>query len=135
MARHGTSGNKSATGNRHFLSSIKSTLPRRIRGRTFPAPQLIEAHASGRIEYVFEEPVQEFHTIIAMYESYCAKKGNVIFKLETEDGLVYASSPIRNFQQEEVYVRFRPTKRLVLITDQNGSVDEDWSVWLRPEAR
>jgi hypothetical protein len=126
---------KSATGNRHFLVSIKSTLPRRIRGRTYPAAQLIEAHASGRIEYVFEEPVQEFHGTIAMYETYCAKKGNVVFKLETEDGLVYASRPIRNFQQEEVYVRFRPTKRLILITDQNGAADEDWSVWLRPEAR
>jgi hypothetical protein len=39
-----------------------------------------------------------------------------------------------NFQQEEVYVRFRPTRKLILITDQNGSAHEDWSVWLRPEA-
>ena len=70
-----------------------------------------------------------------MYQSYCAKKGDVIFKLETDDGLVYASRPIRNFQQEEVYVRFRPTRKLILITDQNGSTHEDWSVWLRPEAR
>ena len=70
-----------------------------------------------------------------MYHSYCAKKGNVIFKLETDDGLVYTSRPICNFQQEEVYVRFRPTTKLVLITDQNGSTHEDWSVWLYPEAR
>ena len=114
---------------------MRNTRPKRIQGRMYPPSQFITAHASGRIEYVFEEPVREFHAFITMYESYCAKKGNVIFKLETDDGLVYASRPIRNSQQEEVYIRFRPARRLFLITDQNGSADEDWSVWLRPEVR
>jgi hypothetical protein len=125
----------SATGNRHFLHALKNTQPMRVRGRVVPASQLICAHASGQIEYVFDQPVREFHGILTMWQSYCAKKGNVIFKLQTDEGLVYASRPIRNFDEEEVYVRFRPTRRLLLITDQNGSVDEDWSVWLRPEVR
>ena len=50
-------------------------------------------------------------------------------------GQVFASRPIRHFQLEEVYVRFQPTRKLVLITDPNGSNQEDWSVWLRPEVR
>jgi hypothetical protein len=34
-----------------------------------------------------------------------------------------------------VYLCFQPTRKLVLITDQNGSNQEDWSVWLYPEVR
>jgi len=126
---------KSADGDRYFLGALKGAVPRRILGRTYPRSQFIGAHAGGRIEYRFEKPVCEFHAFLALYESYHGTKGNVIFKLETEEGQVFASRPIRHFQLEEVYVRFKPTKKLVLITDPNGSNQEDWSVWLRPEVR
>jgi len=125
----------SATGNRHFLNDIRNTGAKRIMGRPRPGPHFLCAHASGRIEYTFERPVREFHAFAAMYHSYCATKGNVIFMVETDDGVVYTSRPIRNAQHEEVYVEFPPTTKLTLITDQNGSPDEDWSVWLHPEAR
>jgi len=125
----------SVTGDRYFLGGVQSSRTRRIGGRWYPPTQFIDAHAGGRIEYLFDEPVSEFHAVAGMYESYCAKKGSVIFKLETDEGQVFASRLIRNSQQEEVYVRFPPTRKLVLITDPNGSNQEDWSVWLRPEAR
>ena len=70
-----------------------------------------------------------------MYESYSATKGRVIFRVETEHGDVCASRPIRNAQREAVYVRFKPSRKLFLITGRNVSADEDWSVWLRPEVR
>jgi hypothetical protein len=124
-----------ASGDRYFLGAIRADRSRRIGGRMLPPSQFIEAHAGGRVEFVFDEPVSEFHATLAMYESYCAKKGNVIFKLETDEGLVFTSDPIRNSQQQEVYLRFSPTRKLALITDPNGSNQEDWSVWLRPEAR
>jgi hypothetical protein len=126
---------ESATGDSHFMSSLKSPLARRVQGRIYPASQLIEAHAGGRIEYVFDQPIREFHAVVSMYETYCAKKGSVIFKVETEHGPVYSSRPIGNHDQEDVYLRFPPSKRLVLITDPNGSNQEDWSVWLHPECR
>jgi len=125
----------SASGTRHFMGAIRSTQPRRIGGRVRPATQFIEAHASGRIEYEFDEPVTEFRAIATMYESYCAHKGSVIFKVETEHGQVHATRALRNLEREDVYVRFAPTRKLVLVTDQNGSADEDWSVWLQPEVR
>lgn len=128
-------GYESASGNRYFLGALEHTDPKRIRGRTYPRSQFIEAHASGRVEYAFEEPIREFHAVLAMYESYCATKGKVIFKVETEHGPQYASPPIRNFEQEEVYLRFPPSRKLVLITDEAGSTHEDWSVWLQPEVR
>ena len=123
------------SGNRYFLGAVKSSQPRRIGGRLLPASQFIEAHASGRIEYEFDTPISEFRAIAAMYESYAAHKGRVIFRVETEHGEIYSTRPIRNLQREEIYARFAPAKKLVLITDQNGSADEDWSVWLRPEVR
>ena len=100
-----------------------------------PASQFIEAHASGRIEYEFDTPITEFRAIAAMYESYAAHKGRVIFRVETEHGEICSTRAIRNLQREEIYARFAPAKKLILITDQNGSADEDWSVWLRPEVR
>lgn len=124
-----------AAGNGAFKQCLDGTGPKRIQGRTVPRSEFIEAHASGRIEYLFDEPVREFRAILTMYESYSATKGNVIFRVETDRGEVFASRPIRNAQREDVYVRFPPARKLVLITDQNGSRDEDWAVWLRPEAR
>lgn len=125
----------SATGTGHFLRDIKGKQPRRIGGRIRPESHFISAHASGRIEYEFDEPVREFQAVVTMYESYCAHKGRVIWRLETDAGEVFASRSLRNLQQQDVYVRFPPTRKLVLITDQCGSPDEDWSVWLRPEVR
>lgn len=126
---------ESATGDRHFTGSLKSLQSRRILGRMYPASELIEAHAGGRIEYAFDQPVREFHAVLTMYETYCATKGSVVFKVETEHGPVYTSRLIRNRQLEDLYLRFEPTKKLVLITDSNGSNQEDWSVWLHPEVR
>ena len=124
-----------ASGSRWFLGGLKAARPKRIGGRVRPAAHFIEAHASGRIEYTFEQPVREFHAVLTMYESYCAHKGSVVFKVETEHGPVYASRSLRNLEQEDVYLCFQPTRKLVLITDQNGSNQEDWSVWLYPEVR
>jgi hypothetical protein len=125
----------SASGNRYFMGGVKNTQPKRIGGRLRPASQFIEAHASGRIEFEFDKPITEFRALATMYESYCAHKGRVIFKVETEHGPVHATRSLRNLEREEIYARFAPAKRLILITDQNGSADEDWSVWLWPEAR
>lgn len=125
----------SASGNRFFMGAVQSSRPKRIGGRLRPPAQFIEAHASGRIEFEFDEPVTEFRAIATMYESYCAHKGRVIFKVETEHGPVHTTRSLRNLEREEIYARFAPAKKLILITDQNGSADEDWSVWLWPEAR
>jgi hypothetical protein len=62
-------------------------------------------------------------------------KGSVVFRVETDEGEVFASRLIRNLDHDEVYVRFRPSRRLVLVTDPCGSNQEDWAVWVRPEAR
>lgn len=124
-----------ASGNRHFMGALKNDKPKRIGGRLVPPDQFIEAHASGRIEYHFDRPIQEFHAILTMYESYCAHKGNVIFSVETDAGRIYKSPALRNLHRRPVYLKFKPTKKLVLVTYQNGSTHEDWSVWLRPEVR
>ena len=126
---------ESATGDRYFKGDLEHPGPKRIQGRIFPASQFIKAHAGGRIEYAFDRPIREFHAVLTMYESYNATKGNVRFKVETDQGLVYTSPDIRNGQKKDVYLRFQPTKKLVLITDPNGRNDEDWSVWLHPEVR
>ena len=125
----------SASGNRYFLGGVKSSSPKIIQGRLRPGSHFIEAHASGRLTFTFDEPIREFRAVLAMWESYCAHKGRVVFKVETEHGCVYTSPPLRNLQHRDVYVRFKPAKTLVLVTDQVGSYQEDWSVWLWPEAR
>lgn len=125
----------SATGNCWFAGGIDDRSPRKIRGREYAGTELRNAHADGRIEFRFEEPVTEFHSIITMYDSYGGTKGNVIFKVATEEGIVATSQPILNGGWEELYMRFRPTRTLVLITDPNGPDWEDWSLWLHPEAR
>ncbi len=124
-----------AEGNRHFMGAVKNNQEKRIGGRMVPPTHFIEAHASGRIEYEFEHPIQEFHAILTMYESYGAHKGNVVFSVETEHGRIFRSRPVHNLHRLPVYLKFKPSKKLVLITDQNGSDHEDWSVWLRPEVR
>lgn len=125
----------SVSGTRYFMGAVNNSQPKRIGGRVRPASQFIEAHASGRIEYVFDAPVTEFRAIATMYESYCAHKGRVVFRVETEHGVVYATRSLRNLEREEIYAQFPPARKIILITDQQGSADEDWSVWLWPEVR
>ncbi len=122
-------------GNRHFEGAVRSKAPHRILGRNYAPTEFISAHASGRLEYRFDEPVTEFAATIALYDSYGGTKGNVVFKVATERAVVYQSPGIRHFRKKHVYVSFEPTKRLVLITDSNGAIDEDWAVWLHPEVR
>lgn len=124
-----------ASGNKHFLSAIRNDGPMRIGGRIRPSSQFIAAHAGGRLEFEFDRPVTEFRAIATMWESYGAHKGSVVFRVETEHGEVCASRMIRNMGRQELYARFAPARRLVLVTNECGNPEEDWSVWLWPEVR
>jgi len=110
--------------------------PRRILGVERAPSEFLYAHASSRVVYEFDAPVTEFRAIAALYDGYGGTKGKVIFKVATDDDrVVYTSRPIRHFRKEDIYVKFPPTRRLILITDKNGRTWEDWSVWLHPEVR
>jgi hypothetical protein len=122
---------KSATGGKYFKQSLHDGDPKRIGDKLHDASEFIWAHASGKIEYDFPKPITEFKATIAL----SSNAGNVIFKVETDKGLVYTSEPITKGAQESISIQFAPSKKLVLITDANGPPNHDHSLWLNPKVR
>jgi len=124
---------KSATGGKWFKEAIKKDDPQQLGDKIYKASEFIMAHALGQIEYEFRRPITEFRATIAVVGQ--GEIGNVIFKVQTEEETVYTSNPITPKKQEDVHLQFKPTKKLVLITDPNGSDQRDHSLWLHPEVR
>ncbi len=124
---------KSATGGRWFKDNFLSNKPRSIAGRKCEASEFIMAHARARIEYEFLTPIREFRATIVV-DTHDAR-GNVIFKVETNEGIVYNSNPVTKEKLQDVELSFKPTRKLVLVTDQNGSDRHDHSLWLHPKIR
>jgi len=91
------------------------------------------SHALGQFVYEFPRTITEFRSTLAVTSQ--GDIGNVIFKVETEEGVVYTSDPITPKKPGDVHLRFKPTKKLVLITDPNGSDQRDHSIWLHPAVR
>ncbi len=106
-------------------------------GEEYRFSEIIFTHASGRLTYTFDDPITEFRGRVCLNEgSVGFKKGNVIFKIETEEGEVFKSQEIKyGNNKEDVHVKFKPTHKLSLIIDQNGNDSEDWGFWANPEYR
>ncbi len=124
-----------AKGNRYFMDRINNWKnPVKVEKNEYQPTEIIYTHATGRLEFNFTFWVSEFRGSVCLEDR--SNKGNVIFKVETDEGEVFKSKVIKpGSRKEDFSLKFRPTRKLVLIADENGVGHEDWSFWLRPEYR
>lgn len=145
-ADSGTKGWKNLTqeepdavrGSEYFIKWMKNTEAKQIAGETVPADEFIFAHATGRIEYRFRQPITQFRCKIALLDENNGKTndvGEVIFVVESDDGEVFRSEPVLPGSVQEIDLTFEASKHLILITDDGGVAFSDWSVWLHPEVQ
>lgn len=122
-------------GSQWFIDGLKSNKdPVKIDGEEFRAFDYLATHASGRLNYSFDEPISEFRSKVCLVDR--SQKGNIIYKVETEEGVVFTSKEIKpGNRKEDVNLKFKPTKKLSLIIDENGTDQEDWGLWVNPEYR
>lgn len=129
---------KKATGNSNFMR-VLDNFDREISidGRRLKAKEFIFAHAFGRIEYEFEKPVSGFRGSACLAkEASNLDQSDIIFSIETDEGEVYRSKLIKASNlREDINIAFKPSKKLVLVVDDNGKHESDWSFWLNPQYR
>jgi hypothetical protein len=126
---------RKAKGSKYFVGGIDSWKNSVKVGQVEYQPTgIIYTHASGRLEFTFEFRVSEFRGSVCIEDR--STKGNVVFRIETADGEIFKSKEIKSGSRKEDFnLKFKPTRKLVLIVDQNGGNEEDWSFWLKPEYR
>ena len=122
-----------ANGNKWFKAGINRDQLRSVSGKKYKKTNYIFAHASGSIEYTFQKPITGLKSTLAILDG--ARKGNVIFIVETDEGEVFRSTPITLGKAHNLDITFNPTNKLILTTNSNGSNAEDWSIWLEPRYR
>lgn len=123
---------KDADGGEWFFKLYNHNEDITIDGEEYKREEFISAHAPSRITWNFERPITAFRARLALNPK---KPGNVIFRVETDGGKIFASKPVIQKLSRNVNLTFKPTRTLVLITDTNGDISNDHSVWLRPEIR
>lgn len=128
----------SLKGSEYFTKWLKNTDAKQIAGETVPGDEFIFAHAPGRIEYRFRQPITQFRCKIALLDENNGKPndlGEVVFAVETDDGEVFRSEPLHKGPAQEVNLTFEASKHLILITEEGLDAFSDWSVWLHPEVQ
>lgn len=130
-----THKDRKAKGNEYFVGGIDTHKnPVRIEQVEYQPTEIIYTHASGRLEFTFAFLISEFRGSVCMEDR--SNRGNVVFSVETAEGEVFKSKEIKaGFRKEDFNLKFKPTRKLVLIVDENGGSEEDWSFWLKPEYR
>ncbi|WP_367872582.1 NPCBM/NEW2 domain-containing protein [Luteolibacter sp. Populi] len=131
---------KKTEGSEHFFRNLeKPDGAVAVNDQRLNARDYIFAHASGRIEYEFDKPVTEFRASACLAD--LVVKGNsnqsgVYFSIETAEGQVFRSKLISGSNpMEKVEISFNPSKKLVLIVDDNRDDRGDWSLWVNPQYR
>lgn len=126
---------RKAKGNDYFRGGIDNWKnPVKVENVEYQPTEIIYTHATGRLEFNFEFRVSEFRGSVCLEDR--SNKGNVVFKVETAEGEVFKSKEIKpGSRKEDFSLKFKPTRKLVLVVDGNGVNHEDWSFWLRPEYR
>ena len=120
---------------KYFVGGIDSWKnPVKVGQVEYQPTEIIYTLASGRLEFTFEFRVSEFRGSVCIEDR--STRGNVVFRIETADGEIFKSKEIKSGSRKEDFnLKFKPTRKLVLIVDQNGGNEEDWSFWLKPEYR
>lgn len=131
---------KAAGGSPHFLRNLKKPDGKvSFDGSRLKPRDYLFAHASGRIEYEFDKPITDFRASACLADEVTktgTNQSGVYFFIETAGGevfrskLISASNPV-----EKIEISFEPSKKLVLIVDDNRDDRSDWSLWLNPEYR
>ena len=123
-----------AEGGEYFKSMLEEDRDIIKDGKKYRLRQFIFCHPPGMIEYQFDEPITGFTASACLEER--STNGNIIFIVETDEGEVYRSKPVdKGRNREEIEINFKPSKKLVLRTDEHGSGAEDWAFWLLPRYR
>jgi len=124
-----------AEGNKYFTGGVKEFKdPVSVGEKEYKPRDIIYTHASGKLEYTFDEPVTGFRCGACLEDR--SNQGNVIFKVETEEGEVYRSKEVKKgANRDDIEITFKPTRKLVLVIDENGWSGEDWAFLLKPEYR
>lgn len=129
---------KKAEGSHNFMTFLDNfDRSISVKGQRLNSRDYIFAHASGRIEYGFEKPVTGFRGAACLAkEAANIDQSDIIFSIETDEGEVYRSKLINaSHQREDIEISFKPSKKLVLIVNDNGNNESDWSLWLNPQYR
>lgn len=131
---------KKAEGSTHFTRNLKKPDGRvAFNGQKLKPKDYLFAHARGRLEYEFEKPITEFRATICLADHTLeanANQSGVYFSVVADEGEVFRSKLISATNtNEEVEISFKPSKKLVLITDDNKDDRGDWSIWVKPEYR
>lgn len=106
--------------------------PVMVGGAEYQPDDFIYTHAPGRVEYEFGLAITSFRATLCLEDS--SSQGNVTFKIETDAGEIYKSKVLKNGDKlDNVDLTFKPTRKLVIVVDNNGSDAEDWSLMLKPE--
>ena len=128
-----------AAGNKYFTSAFKEWAEKPEQSVTagkqdYKGSEILYAHATGSIEFKFDVSISEFRGFACLEDR--SGRGNIVFRIETESGEVFKSKEIKpGNRKEDINLKFEPTRKLVLIVDQNGENYEDWSFWAKPEYR
>lgn len=122
-------------GNQFFKDNfVKRTNPVKVNGIQYQKEDFIYTHAAGRLEYEFEEPVSEFRGAVCLLDA--SSTGDVLFSVRTNEGEVFKSKLIcPTLRRQDFSLTFKPTKKLILIVNEDDDIDQDWAFWLKPEYR
>jgi len=132
-----TTSASSMEGGSYFKQDSAEVKVAKALGQKFRRDQFIPAHPASKITFTFLQPITEFRTVMVLREGKGTTKGNVAFKITTEEGEIYKSKSISHGKgnHERVTLKFKPSKMLILETEDNGDASEDWAIWLGPEIR
>ncbi|MBK1882240.1 NPCBM/NEW2 domain-containing protein [Luteolibacter pohnpeiensis] len=121
-------------GGNYFKAMIEQPPAITVKGKRYRESQILYCHPPGRIEYQFDEPITGFQATACLEER--SIKGSVTFTIETDEGEVFRSKTVdRRHNQEAIEINFRPTRKLILRTDENGKSEDNWAFWLVPRIR
>ncbi|WP_035603562.1 NPCBM/NEW2 domain-containing protein [Haloferula sp. BvORR071] len=124
---------KTATGGQYLKYLENFERPIMANGKLLERKDYIFSHAPVRVEYEFEKPITSFRADAGVAEGMA--EADVIFAVETAEGEVFRSKVLKAGDGKKIDITFKPTKKLVLVVEDNGRDSGDWSYWLKPEYR
>ena len=125
---------KSADGGRFFKQYFgKWRQSISLDGKELEDERFLYAHAPSRYEYEFKKPVTGFRAVILIPKE-APGGSSAIFSVLSDEGEVFRSKVISAANpKEEVEISFKPSKKLILVVDENGDDNSDWTFWVDPQ--
>ncbi|QJE97573.1 NPCBM/NEW2 domain-containing protein [Luteolibacter luteus] len=102
-------------------------------GKELEDRRFLYAHAPSRYEYEFPKPVTGFRAVVLIPKE-APGGASAIFSILSDEGEVFRSKEISaSNPKEEIEISFKPSKKLVLVVDENGDDESDWTFWVDPQ--